>query len=68
MDCLTCEQVTAEFERLEQRYSEALRHLTDTRGSAPIGEYKRTKVELNEAWLKYEVARIELERHRRTHT
>lgn len=67
-DCLTCEQLTAEFERLERRYAEAKGYLTNIAKTAVADRYNRARMQADEARLEYEVARIELERHQRTHT
>jgi hypothetical protein len=67
MDCLTCEQLTAEFERLERRCAEARARMSELYNAPDAREYNRAKVQANEAWLDSEVARIELEKHERTH-
>jgi hypothetical protein len=67
MDCLTCEQLAAEFERLERNCTQARDYLTEARQTSGVKLYSLAKVAANEAWLGSEVARIELERHQRTH-
>ena len=68
MECLTCEQLTAEFERLERNCVASRAYLDEAKGISNVSEYRRAKIETNEAWLEREVSRIELERHQRTHS
>ncbi|HTA44951.1 MAG TPA: hypothetical protein VK789_21025 [Bryobacteraceae bacterium] len=68
MDCLTCDQLAAECERLERNCTEARGYLSEARGTSGVKQYNIAKAQANEAWLDSEVARIELERHRRTHS
>jgi hypothetical protein len=67
MDCLTCEQLTAEFERLERHYATARGHLDGFSGISNAELYNRMRRESDDARLEFEVSRIELERHQRTH-
>lgn len=67
MDCLTCEQLTAEFERAQQRYSEARAQLTACNETSNAKTYRAVKEYAEDARMEYEVTRIELERHQRTH-
>lgn len=68
MECLTCEQLTAEYERAERNSAEARGKLSELRESGDVDKYTRAKALANEAWLESEVAKIILERHQRTHT
>lgn len=68
MDCLTCEQLTAEFERLERKCAAAKGRMSELCDTSDSREYNHAKVQVNDAWLDSEVARIELERHQRTHS
>jgi hypothetical protein len=67
MDCVTCEQLTAECERAEKHYAVACGQLSVFSKTASAGTYRAVKEFTEEARLEYEVARIELERHQRTH-
>ena len=67
MDCLTCEQLQAESERLRERYYEARAYLDSIAGTSKLAAYTRARTEANNAWIEAEVARIELDRHQRTH-
>jgi len=64
MECSECNRLTDEFGRLERAYATAVGVLT---ASAHADEYARLRVAADEARIDSEVARLELEQHKRKH-
>jgi hypothetical protein len=67
VDCLTCEQLIAQFEQTETRYAMACDYLEKDSGITNRALYDTIRHDTDKAELKREFARIELEKHERTH-
>jgi hypothetical protein len=67
MDCLTCEQLIAEFEQAETRFAMACDYFEKHSGSTNRELFDTIKHDADKAEIERDVARIELERHQRTH-
>lgn len=67
MECSQCEVLRMAYETLEKKYAKARGRFTELYTSPHAGDFKRARARADEARLDYEVARIELERHQRTH-
>jgi len=67
MRCSECDRMLAEYERLEGDYATAIQTLGARRDTAIASEYIRLRTAADEARIDCEVARLELERHKRIH-
>jgi hypothetical protein len=67
MECGECNRLRLEYERLERAYASAIDTLTTRSAIAPVAEYIRLRTFADEARLDSEVARLELEQHKRIH-
>lgn len=67
MRCPECDRLITEYERLESGYATALQRLDDLRDTVVASEYIRLRTAADEAGIDCEIARLELERHRRIH-
>jgi hypothetical protein len=67
MDCSECIRLTAGFDRLERAYAAKVGILTASAHTAQANEYTTLKVAADEARIDSEVARLELEQHKRKH-
>jgi hypothetical protein len=67
VDCSQCLFLTTEYESLERAYAAAVTELNTGIKSAPVEEYRRLRKRADESRLDAEVARLELEKHRRSH-
>lgn len=68
MDCAECDRLLAEYERLEQAYATAVNVLNSSAETANVSEYMRLRAAADEARLDSEVARLQLEQHKRVHS
>lgn len=66
-ECVSCDQLKSKFHRLERDYAAARGYLKDIAATSQIENYSRAKEKADDAGVEYEVAKIELERHQRTH-
>ena len=67
MRCPECDRLLAEYERLEGDYATAIQTLGARRSRAVASEYIRLRTADDEARVDCEVARLELEQHKRIH-
>ena len=58
----------SEYERLERAYASAINTLTARSDIAPLAEYIRLRTVADEARIDSELARLELEEHKRIHS
>lgn len=65
--CAECDHLRGKFDRLERRYAHAYGVLTSFADTARASEYNRLKATADEARIDSEIARLELEQHRRVH-
>jgi hypothetical protein len=65
MECPECKRLTAEFERLERASATAIGMLRASAHTARANEYSRLRIAADEARVDSEVARLELEQHKR---
>lgn len=68
MACAECDRLSTELERLERIYARALGVLRENANDGSTAEYQRLSAATYETRIDADVARIELERHQRTHT
>jgi hypothetical protein len=68
MECGQCDRLRLEYERLERAYAAAIDTLTTRSDTAPAAEYIRLRTFADDARLDSEVARLELEKHKRIHS
>jgi len=68
MVCSECNRLLAEYERLEADYAMAIQTLGARRDIAVASEYLRLRTAADEARVDCEVARLELEQHKRIHS
>jgi hypothetical protein len=64
MNCVECDRLRAEYERLLLAYASAVNLLSSRSGTAAAFEYMRLRAGADEARIDSEIARLELERHR----
>jgi predicted GNAT superfamily acetyltransferase len=62
-----CTRLTTEYERLKRAYGAAVDRLFATGYQATDAEYRKLRTFVEDARIDLEVARLELERHMRTH-
>ena len=67
MECSECAGLRAEYERLERAYATAIDALAANVGIVRAGEYTWLRAAADEARSDSEVARLELEKHKRIH-
>jgi len=67
MRCLECDRLLAEYEKLETDYATTVQTLGARRDIASASEYIRLRTAADEARIDCEVARLELEQHKRIH-
>src|ERR1700733_3386735 len=66
-ECPQCTRLTADLDRLERAYAAALGVLTARAHIARGNEYNALRIAADEARIDSEVARLELEQHKRKH-
>lgn len=64
---MECARLSIGYYRLRTVHLDALNELQTTTSGASVRVYKAAQIKTNEAWLEAEVARLELERHKREH-
>ncbi len=67
MQCLECARLLAEYEKLESDYGTAIQALGSKRDTGVASEYIRLRTAADEARIDCELARLELEQHKRVH-
>jgi len=67
MECAECDRLMAECERVGQSYATTMKALIDRRETASSSTYIQMRTATDEARSGYEVARLELERHKMAH-
>jgi hypothetical protein len=65
MNCVECDRLRGEYERLLLAYASAVNLLNGRSGTAIAFEYMRLRTDAGEARIDCEIARLELERHKR---
>ncbi len=68
MGCGECDRLRAEHERVERAYASAIEVLAARSGISAAVEYTRLRAIADKARIDLEVARLELERHKRIHS
>ena len=68
MRCPECDRLLAAYERLEGDYATAIQTLGSRRDTAAAPEYIRLRTAADEARIDCEVARLEMEQHKRVHS
>ena len=68
MECSECDRLRSEHERLKRAYASAINILTARFDITPAAEYIRLRAIADEARIDSEVARLELEQHKRIHS
>ena len=67
-ECAVCAKLVADHERLKENNKIARRHLQEAGARRmPLVEYGVLLAVSNEARIKVEASRVELDRHKRTH-
>lgn len=67
MNCPECARLLDEYETLERAHATAVGRVAASAQSDNAREYQRLRARADEARLDSEVARLELEQHRRRH-
>jgi hypothetical protein len=65
MNCVECDQLRDEYERLALAHASTVSLLNSSSGSAIAFEYMRLRTDADEARIDSEIARLELEQHKR---
>lgn len=65
--CETCDRLNAEFERMEQRYGQAILAMASARDMAAPDEYMRLRRITDEKRIDSEMARLQLKLHKQVH-
>jgi len=66
--CTECDRLQAEHARLEQAYATAVNTMNGRIETLAASEYMRLRAAAEEVRIDSEVARLELEQHKRVHS
>jgi hypothetical protein len=67
VDCSECDRLTAEYQRLQQEYAAAVNLLNASGAASEVRVYVKLRAAADEARIKAEIARLELQKHKGIH-
>jgi hypothetical protein len=67
MDCAVCDRLSAHSARLERAHADVIKTLSDRIETLSAREYMRLRASADDARIDSEIARTELEHHKRIH-